>query len=149
MISIMKYFSIIFVFLIMSVSSVYAADASTRTANEVTAYIIHEVNVYRASYGLSPVKTSDETCRFAEIRAKEISTNFSHAGFEERYKNGTLPYKSWSVIKENLAMTSDYKKVVDMWIHSPGHAANMRADTPYVCVRQYGSYFAYLGMRPK
>ncbi len=125
------------------------AWASTSINASETAYIMQQINAYRASFGLKPVQTSDETCRFAAIRAKEIASHFSHDGFNQRYQNHTLPYKPWSEVNENIAMTSDYKKVVDMWAHSPGHAKNMRANTPYVCVARYGDYFAYLGMRPK
>lgn len=148
----MKNLFVVFIFFITSfafILPVRATDAPTLSSQKATAYIIKEINVYRASYGLPLVQTSDETCRFAIIRAKEISTHFSHDGFTDRQKSGTLPYKHWSVITENIAMTSDYREVEKLWEHSPGHAKNMRADTPYVCVKQYGNYFAYLGMRPK
>lgn len=135
----------LFVSVILITPSVKAAEL---TEKEVTAYIINEVNAYRASLKLSPVQTSDETCAFAKIRAEEIATNFSHDGFNRRAKSHSLPYKHWTVITENIAMTSDYKVVEKMWEHSPGHAKNMRDDTPYVCVVRNGKYFAYLGMKP-
>lgn len=116
--------------------------------DSVQAYIMQGINDYRKSKGLSTVKISSETCSFAKIRAKEISVSFNHDGFRSRINNGTLPYSSWSSVTENLAMTSNYKNVVTMWINSPGHAANMQKNTPYVCVEQYGNYFAYEGMRP-
>jgi len=107
-----------------------------------------QINEYRNSLGLSTVQTSTETCNFAKIRAQEISTSFTHDGFTNRKNAGTLPYASWTSITENIAMTSDYKQVETMWQNSAGHAANMRANTPYVCVMQYGNYFAYEGMKP-
>jgi len=109
---------------------------------------MNQINAYRASQGLSSVQTSDQTCNFASIRAKEISTSFNHDGFNQRISSKTLPYTSWSKVTENIAMTSDYKSVVSMWQNSAGHAANMRAETPYVCVVQNGNYYAYEGMRP-
>jgi hypothetical protein len=109
--------------------------------------LIDQVNAYRASQGLSPVQTSSETCSFASTRAQEISTNFSHDGFNSRLSGHTLPYASWSAVTENIAQTSNPQDVVTMWINSPGHAANMRADTPYVCIQQNGQYFAYEGMK--
>lgn len=118
------------------------------STNEVTNYIMNEINNYRKSLGLSTVQTSSETCNFAKIRAQEISTAFNHDGFNNRKNTGTLPYASWTAITENIAMTSDYKQVETMWQNSAGHAANMRANTPYVCVMQYGNYFAYEGMKP-
>jgi uncharacterized protein YkwD len=59
-----------------------------------------------------------------------------------------MPYAKWSAITENIAMTSNYGDVVTMWKNSSGHAANMRADTPFVCVMQNGNYYAYEGMKP-
>lgn len=109
---------------------------------------MNAVNNYRAAQGLSSVQTDSYTCSFAKTRAKEISVAFNHDGFNNRVASKTLPYPSYQSVTENIAMTSNYKDVVNMWINSPGHAANMRADTPYVCVEQYGSYFAYEGWKP-
>ncbi len=125
-----------------------ATKPSDTQTNQVQIYIMKEINKYRASKGLSEVVTDPYTCKFAKVRAKEISTDFSHDGFSNRIRNKTLPYPSYSRITENLAMTSNYKNVVSMWINSPGHAENMRQDTPYVCVEAYGNYYAYEGWRP-
>lgn len=127
------------------------APKNTVTPSEskaVTAYILKEINAYRHRLGLSSVQINDETCNFAKVRAHEITNDFSHNGFNQRVSNHTLPYVHWTVITENIAMTSDYKQVVTMWENSPGHAKNMRANTRYVCVVQDGKYFAYLGMTP-
>lgn len=111
-------------------------------------FMMKVINEYRRSLGLSSVQTSQETCDFAKIRAKEISTDFNHDGFQNRINSHTIPYSGWSMITENIAMTSSYKNVVNMWINSPGHAENMRRNTPYVCVEAYGNYYAYEGMKP-
>lgn len=128
-------------------TSAPAVVASAAT-NDVTAYIMKEINDYRASQGLGSVQTSKETCDFASIRAQEITSNFSHDGFTQRRDSKSLPYASWTAITENIAMTSNYKDVVTMWKNSSGHAQNMRANTPYVCVMQSGNYYAYEGMKP-
>ncbi len=143
-----KYFSAVMVFFVSFILITPVVEAAESTEKEVTAYIIKEVNAYRASLKLKPVQTNDETCNFAKIRAAEIATNFSHDGFNRRVKAGALPYKRWHVITENIAMTSDYREVEKLWEHSPGHAKNMRDDTTYVCVVRNGKYFAYLGMTP-
>ena len=129
---------------ILTLLSLHSAAADQTT----TAYIIDKINDYRASLDLSPVQACKETCDFAKIRAKELATDFSHHGFDQRVKTGTLPYSHWTVITENIAKTNNYKEVVSLWEHSPGHAKNMRADTPCVCVEQYGQYFDYVGMKP-
>lgn len=122
--------------------------AISRKLTETELYIINAINAYRKSQGLAAVQTDDVTCSFATIRAKEIATNFSHDGFNERVKNNTLLYKNYALITENIAETSNYKNVVDMWAASAPHAENMRADTPYVCIAQYDNYFAYEGWKP-
>jgi uncharacterized protein YkwD len=120
----------------------------TAPATDVTSSIMKALNDYRSSQGLGAVQTSNETCAFAKLRAQEITTNFNHDGFAKRRDNKTMPYAKWSAITENIAMTSNYGDVVTMWKNSSGHAANMRADTPFVCVMQNGNYYAYEGMKP-
>jgi uncharacterized protein YkwD len=107
-----------------------------------------EINAYRVSRGLSEVKTDPYTCEFAKIRAKEISVSFNHNGFSQRIASGTLPYPGYSSIAENIAMNPDYKNVVDSWLDSSGHRANIEKDTPFVCVENEGNYYAYEGWKP-
>lgn len=114
----------------------------------ISAYILNGVNEYRTSLGLSPVQSSDQTCAFAAIRAQEISNGFNHDGFYNRVNNHTIPYTLWAHATENIAQAPNYQEVVTLWKNSPEHAANMRDNTPYVCIEQYGSYYAYEGMRP-
>ena len=107
-----------------------------------------KINEYRKSQGLSEVKTDQYTCDFAKTRAGEIATSFNHDGFRSRINNKSLPYPSYSQVTENIAMTSNYQDVVNMWISFSGHAENMRKDTPYVCVERNDNYYAYEGWRP-
>jgi|GEM_PF-1911988 len=111
-------------------------------------FIMNAINDYRRSKGLSDVATNKETCDFAQVRAQEIANNFSHDGFLNRANSGALPYPSYSLATENIATTSNYKDVVNMWIASPSHAANMEKDTPYVCIGVFGNYYAYEGWKP-
>lgn len=124
------------------------SPSPTAVSNEsIKTYLMNEVNAYRRSQGLTEVTTDPYTCDFAKIRAKEISINFNHSGFNERVNSKTLPYPSYSKITENISMNSDYKRVVPGWIASSGHAQNMHADTPFVCIEKYGKYYAYEGLR--
>lgn len=115
--------------------------------SDVSAYILNGVNEYRASLDLSPVQSSAQTCAFAATRAKEITNGFTHDGFYSRVKNHTIPYATWEHATENIAEAPDYKEVVTLWKNSPEHAANMRDNTSYVCIEQYGNFYAYEGMR--
>lgn len=127
-----------------SLSPVEAANVSLTDAQK---FIMQAINDYRTSKGLQNVVADKYTCGFASIRAKEIVGAFNHDGFRSRVDSKSLHYKSYRSVTENIAMTADYKKVVDMWIGSSGHAENMRKDTPFVCVAKHDSYFAYEGLR--
>ena len=124
-------------FLVTIATPAYAAES----ANE----ILTKVNQYRASYGLAAVRTDPLTCNFAATRAKEISDEFTHNGFYDRAKSKSMPYHHYKLVTENLARTPNHN-AVEMWIKSPKHAANMRKDTPLVCVESYGDYYAYEGL---
>ena len=121
---------------------------SPTSSDPIKDYIMQKINEFRASQGKGSVTTDKYTCDFAKVRAQEISNSFNHDGFSNRINNHTLPYPSYHEVTENIAMTSDYKEVVTMWANSPGHAENMRADTPYVCVEKFGDYYSYEGWRP-
>lgn len=111
-------------------------------------FLINAVNEYRTTNGLASVQTDRFTCNFAAIRVREITSNFSHDGFNTRVNNNALPYPSYTLVVENLAQTNNYQEVIDMWINSPTHAANLRQNTPYACIAQNGDYYAYEGRRP-
>lgn len=114
---------------------------------DISAYLLRSVNAYRTSMGLYPVQSNAQVCSFAATRAQEIAHNFSHDGFNTRVSTHTLPYPKWDRATENIAEAPDYKEIIKLWAHSPGHAANMRDNTPFVCIKQYGNYYAYEGMR--
>lgn len=120
------------------------------TTTSIPDYILSQVNEYRKSKGLGSVSSNNETCAFALIRVKEISSleTFNHDGFTSRVNNKTLPYPSYHEVTENIAYNTDYKDVVPKWTASPGHEENMRKDTLYVCIGKYGDYYTYEGWRP-
>lgn len=80
------------------------------SSDEAINFIMDAINNFRLSKGLSKISPNELTCNFAQIRAKEISVNFSHVGFDERAQNNSLPYSSYSKITENLAENTNYKK---------------------------------------
>ena len=114
----------------------------TTTNNSIRDNLLAKVNEYRKSLGLSEVRSNSNTCEFAKKRAQEIMGSFNHDGFKN------LPYSTYSKVTENIAMNSNYAEVVNQWIASPGHAENMRADTPFVCIENSGNYYALDGWKP-
>lgn len=132
------------------INSLQTTSTPTSTSGDSKKiFIMDAINEYRTSQGLSPVQINDATCNFAKTRAQEVINNFNHDGFNERIQNHTLPYPNYSLVTENIAETSNFQEVVRMWQNSPAHAANMRADTPYVCVENSGDYYAYEGWKPQ
>lgn len=113
-----------------------------------TDHILSRINDYRIRHGVAPASKDSHTCSFASLRARELASTFSHDQFIQRKNSGTLPYPSWSNVTENIAMNSDHTDVINQWIGSAGHAANMLADTPYICVGKHGDYYAMLGWKP-
>lgn len=135
----------------MPISKVSLMPKSTPVPSKVVqlsdSLFLDSINSYRVSKGLSLVSSDFYTCSFAKLRAKEISTNFNHDGFNNRLTSKYLSYPSFHVVIENIAMTSNRQDVINLWINSPGHAANMQKDTPFVCVQNYGDYYAYEGYK--
>jgi uncharacterized protein YkwD/ribosomal protein L37AE/L43A len=78
----------------------------------------NKFNQYRQSKGLPPLEFTDDLNRVAELRLKELHTDFSHnsAGGYNRH------------LAENIAESTGFLSNSDalkMWQNSPGHNANM------------------------
>ncbi|MBI2330184.1 CAP domain-containing protein [Candidatus Daviesbacteria bacterium] len=109
--------------------------------------LIASVNNYRTSKGLPALRTDPYTCSFASARAQEAANSFSHTGFYNRVNSKTLPYPRYRLVTENLAWAPGGQDVVNMWINSPTHAANLLKNTTFACIGQYGDYFAFEGWK--
>ncbi|HMS22373.1 MAG TPA: CAP domain-containing protein [Candidatus Levybacteria bacterium] len=109
-------------------------------------YLLEQVNDYRKANGLFVVSSTPETCSFAQIRAGEITTNFTHEGFTNRIANHTLPYTTYSIVTENIAFNSNPMEVIPQWINSAMHAENMRKNTQFACIGISGNYFVFEGL---
>lgn len=128
--------------------NIITPTSQVATNQSVEGFLLGAINDYRKSQGLSTVQTDPYTCNFAQVRAGEIVNAFNHDGFSSRINSKSLPYPSYHSVIENIAKNSNYKNVVQSWINSPGHAQNMRSDTPYVCVKAQGAFYAYEGWKP-
>lgn len=103
-----------------------AADISTLEAK-----VHQQVNEYRQSQGLSPLKLdsriSNESRRHSQDMA-EGQVKFSHDGSSQRFE-AVGRHIRFRQIAENLAYNSGYadpvKQAVKGWIDSPGHHKNM------------------------
>lgn len=114
---------------------------------DTNAYLMRKMNEYRRDNGLPEIGTDQATCDFADMRAREIESNFSHDGFRSRIDSNTLPYQNYSYVNENIAQNSDFTRVIDSWIKSPGHAENMRQNLSTACIRHSGEFYVFEGWR--
>ena len=123
---------------------------TTKTVNTMTEtdFILSQINNFRVRNGVAPASKDSHTCSFASLRARELASTFDHSGFTNRRSSGSLPYPSWSNVTENIAMNQDHRDVINQWLNSPGHAQNMLADTPYICVGKHGNFYAMVGWKP-
>lgn len=126
-----------------TVSVLQNKETSTQTGDLLT-----QVNAFRSTKGLSPLVANSETCFFANMRVQEIQSSFNHDGFTNRISSKTLPYPSYSEVAENIAMNPNPNDVVNGWINSPGHNANMSKNVPYGCVVGANNYYVFEAWRP-
>lgn len=91
--------------------------------------VIELVNEERAKYGLTPLSSGNEALtKTAEIRAEECITSFSHTRPDgtscfTAFQSSGLSYKNAG---ENIAYGFSLpQSVVNSWMNSPGHRANI------------------------
>ena len=120
-----RIFSTALTVMLIMISAVVSAEPIT-TRDQAAEEIVRLVNVERKKAGLPAVKLSRELYRPAMIRAREIVKSFSHTR-----PNG-LPFNSvfygitYRTVGENLAAgQTSCEMVMQQWMDSPGHRANI------------------------
>lgn len=90
------------------------------------------VNEWRVREGYQPYAKANRLCEFAAIRAEEIQAEWSHSGF---YYDRVCTQEEQCYLAENLAKgQSTEEQVLDDWLHSASHAANLKASYTYACI---------------
>ncbi len=86
------------------------------------------INNYRKENGKAVLKVDSGLCEYANLRAREIVTDWSHDGFfQVRHQQYC---SSCSYIGENLAREfSTPQEIFNGWLGSPGHKENL--DRPF------------------
>ena len=96
--------------------------------DDVVAEVIRLVNVERAKQGLSALKTNDAITKAAQTRADELLQLFDHTRPDGRSCFTALGEAgvSYRAAGENIAMGYPTPEaVVNGWMNSPGHRANI------------------------
>ena len=99
--------------------------------------VVTLVNAERAAAGLAPVYAVPVLHDAAAVRAAETVTSFSHTRPDGRSCSTVLNDAgiSWRMTGENIAYGyATPEAVVDGWMHSEGHRANILGDFDYIGV---------------
>ena len=107
-----------------STSGGSSSSSSEIDLEEYKDEVFQLVNEAREAEGLEPLVTHSTAMEFAQIRAEEISKNFSH-----KRPDGTVGEYSHYQFMENIAMKqTSPEEVVNAWLNSSGHRAAIMAD---------------------
>ena len=111
---------------IAQTTSVSTSETAIETA------VCDQINQYRASRGLSPLKLEERITREARIHSQSMASGkvpFSHDGFSQRVQAIAIPYRSSA---ENVAYNRGYSdpdaRAVEGWLSSSGHLRNIRGN---------------------
>lgn len=131
-----------FKFLSSSKGSVSSIPPITPTPTELIHRVDQDVlfnlvQQWRMENNLQTYVKSDLLCKIAEIRVREIYSDFSHRGL----KGKAAKYCPNScLLSENIAenIVTGEADVLKAWLNSPPHAAALRQDFKYSCLRSDG-----------
>lgn len=99
--------------------------------------VMHEVNEWRISEGMTPYKESEFLCKAAEERLPEVKLNWSHKGFSAKRFCGES--ECW--LGENLAKeySSPHETLIN-WLNSPSHRRELEKPYTHSCIATDGDY---------
>lgn len=100
-------------------------------------------NDYRREHNLNTLNINQDLCAVAAERAKDISTNFSHDGFEAAVERHSINKSS---VGENIASGPllGIHFVQWAWDKSPGHRENMLRDWTEGCGGVYDRFAVFI-----
>lgn len=120
---------------------------SSSSSGDFASEVVRLVNIERANHGLPALKENAALGEFAQVRSTEIVSKFEHVR-----PDGTSPLKYVLAMRgmrtcgENIAMgQSTPEAVVNAWMNSPGHRANILKDDFTMigvgCCKSGGRYY--------
>ncbi len=89
------------------------------------AQVLQLVNTERAKVGVRPLRLNSELLTASGVRAEEISRHFSHERPDGSSCFSVLPNRNRAMGENIAAGSATPEAVVDQWMNSPGHRANM------------------------
>ena len=100
------------------------------------------LNNYRVSRGLNALRIDGTLCAIAAERAREISKNFSHDGFEAAVEGHNLQKSAGENIASGPLTAVQF--IEWSWDKSPGHRQNMLADWNEGCGGVFDRFAVYI-----
>ncbi len=117
----------------------YTPVMSWQKSQQLTNYTIwSQLQAWRLNAGYPAYRESHRTCDIAQFRLKQIQKKFDHHGLKIKdfCSNGEI-----CKIAENIARgQSDARTLLDDWLGSPPHAANLKQSFTEGCVATNGYY---------
>lgn len=114
--------------------------------------VLYYCNIEREKAGVSPLVLDSELCAAADIRAKEVAGTFSHTRPDGRDCFTVIDDAGYDyyLVGENIAGGfRSAKSVVDGWMTSPGHRANiLNKNFTHLGVGKSGVYWVQLFTYP-
>ena len=106
---------------------------------------VHLTNEFRKSQGKPPLKLCRELCDIAMPHTKNMlaqTVPFGHQGFHERAKKAAGFRGAGENVAWNAGYSDPIRTMVEGWIKSPGHRANMLGNYTHI-----GVAFAHEGSK--
>lgn len=131
-----------------------AEDLSDPTAGMSYAeQVLYYCNIEREKAGVAPLTLDPVLCSAADVRAQEIVTCWDHTRPDGRSCYTAMDevgYSYWAA-GENIAYGSNSAEyIVDMWMNSPGHRANiLDSGFTHLGVGKSGVYWVQMFAYPK
>lgn len=101
-----------------------AAELAAIDVSKFPQQVLDLVNIERAKVGVAPLRLSAELQKGAAIRARELTQLFSHTRPNGK-KCQTVIRNGWNIGENIAAGNSTPEEVVEGWMNSPGHRANI------------------------
>lgn len=134
-------FPVIFLFLLLLAEGVRRLPRTQETAlqNVTSGQITKSINDWRVKRGKPPYVETAKLCTIAEERAEQIQDDFSHDQFlanADKYYDILGYYRIYENIAERFYSADE---LLQAWLDSASHAATLKKDLTYSCVRcKYG-----------
>lgn len=120
---------------IVAASAAQTAPTAITSAQTFEQQVVYHTNLQRLSNGLLPLRYNPHLRSAAYSHSQDMALNdfFDHVGSDGSTlvtRAQDAGYVGWTVLAENIAAGfSDPQAVVEAWMNSPGHRANILRST--------------------